>query len=146
MIDLIGRVALQTRVRPVFRIPCGKQLKLLVECLAAKWYQDDACAFVFQRQDKPLDDGDTAVLAYGAEAWCDPSVIAPVLEPVAPELRALVANDVLGRDTGVDDGTFEEALNRQRRGIVLEGGHTHDTSRIVVDDHLHPPTEWPALK
>jgi len=57
MIDLIGCVALQTRVRPVIRIPFGKQRKLLAEGLATKWYQDNACTFVLKRQDESLDQG-----------------------------------------------------------------------------------------
>jgi hypothetical protein len=65
-----------------------------VEGLAAKWYQDKAITFNFERQDESFDNGDTAVLANGAEAWCDPSAITPVFEHVAPELLSLVANDV----------------------------------------------------
>lgn len=146
MIDLIGCVALKTRMRPVFSIPVGKQARLLAEGLATKWYQDNACTFILERQDESLNQGNATVLANGAEAWCDPLAITPILEPVAPELRPLVANDVLGRGTGVVDGAFEEALNRQRRGIVLEDGNAHDTSGIVVDDHRHPPAERPALR
>jgi hypothetical protein len=112
MIDLIGRAAMQARVRPVFSIPVGKQPKLLSEGLAAKWYEDDACAFILERQDEPLDDGDTAVLANCTEAWCDASAITPGLEQIAPELLALVADDVFKRGSGVIDDAFEEALSR----------------------------------
>ena len=53
-------------------------------------------AFVLQGPDEPLDDGDAAVVADGAESRPDLATFAPSLEPLAPELRSLVANDVLG--------------------------------------------------
>ena len=146
MIDLIGCAAIQTRMRPVFSIPVGKQRKLLAEGLAAKWHEDNACTFILKRQDESLDQGNATVLADGAKAWSDSSAITPILEQVAPELLSLVANDVLGRDTAVIDSAFEKALNRQRRGVVLEDGHAHSPSRIVVDDHRYPPAERPALR
>ena len=79
------------------------------------------------------------MLANGTETWCDPETITPILEQVAPELLALVADDVFGRGIGVIDGAFEEALNRSGRGVVSEDCKAHDTSGIVVDDHRHPP-------
>ena len=52
------------------------------------------------------------MLTNGAEAWRDPLAITPVLERIAPELLALVADDVFWRRPGVDDGAFEEGLYR----------------------------------
>ena len=146
MIDLIGLGAMQARVRPVFRIPVGEQPKRLAAGFATKRYRDDACAFILERQDEPLDQVNATVLANVAEAWGDPLATTPVLEQVAPKLLSLVADNVFGRGTGVIDNAFEEALNRQRRGIFLEDGNAHDASGIVVDDHRHPPEEWPALR
>ena len=37
-------------------------------------------AAVLERQDESFNDRDTAVLANGAEAGCDPVVITPILE------------------------------------------------------------------
>ncbi len=48
------------------------------------------------------------MLADGAEAGCDPLAIAPILEHAAPELLALVADDVFRGDTGGVNGAFEE--------------------------------------
>jgi hypothetical protein len=36
-------------------------------------------------------------------------------------------------------------LNRSGCRRVLECGNTHDTSRIMIDDHRHPPAKRPAL-
>ena len=64
------------------------------------------------------------MLPNGTEAWRDPNVITPGLERVAPELLALVADDVFGRATCVIDGALEEALNRHGCGIVPESAGT----------------------
>jgi hypothetical protein len=47
-----------------------------------------------------------------AEAWRDPLATTPILERTAPELLAFVADNVFWHGTGVDDGAFEEGLNR----------------------------------
>ena len=51
------------------------------------------------------------MLADGAEAGRDPLAITPGLERIAPELRALVGDNVFWRGTFVDNGAFEEGLN-----------------------------------
>ena len=83
-----------------------------MERVRAKWHENDARTFILETQDESFNERDTPVLANGAEAGCDPLAIAPVLERVAPELLAFVAHNVFWRRAGVDDGTFEEGLNR----------------------------------
>ena len=58
------------------------------------------------------------MLANGTEAECDPVVITPILEYAAPELLALVADNVSWRSTCVENGAFEEGLNQYRGGIM----------------------------
>ncbi len=111
MIDLIRRLATQRRVRSIFVEPVGIPHKLPAERVAAKWHEDDPRAFVLEAQNEPLHQGNAAVLTNGAEAWRDPLAIKPVLERIAPELPALVTDDVFWRRPGVDDGAFEEGLN-----------------------------------
>ncbi len=77
-----------------------------------KWHQNDACAFVLERQDESLDERNASVLANGAKAGCDPLVVTPILEQVAPELRALVADDIFRIGTRFVHGAFEKVLNR----------------------------------
>jgi hypothetical protein len=84
-------------------------------------------------------------LANGTEAGCDPVVITPILEHAAPELFALVADDVFRGGLGGVNGVFEEERNRYGCGIVPENFNVHHSSRVVVDDHRHPPAKWPAL-
>jgi len=85
------------------------------------------------------------VLANGAEAGRDPRAITPGLKRIAPELLALVADNVFWRGTCVDNGAFEEGLNRYRRGIISEYRKTHSASGVLINDHRHPPAKWPAL-
>ena len=93
-------------------VPVRKTRQLLLERIRTKWHQNDAHAFVLHRQDKSLDERNTPVLANGAKAGCDPLVVTPILEEVAPELRALVGDGVFRVSTGAIHGTFEKALNR----------------------------------
>jgi hypothetical protein len=77
-----------------------------VERVRAKWYENDPRTFVLQTQVESLNERDTAVLANCAKTGLDIIAITPILEPAAPELLALVANDVLRGGTGGLDGTF----------------------------------------
>jgi len=68
--------------------------QLLVESLLAKWDNNNACTFLLEAQDESFNERNTPVLADGAKAGCDPVTITPILEHVAPELLALVKDDV----------------------------------------------------
>ena len=86
--------------------------KLPAERCTAKWHEDDPRALIFEAEHESLHQSNAAVLANGAEAGCDPLAFTPVLERVTPELLAFVADNVFWRGTGIDDGTFEEGLNK----------------------------------
>jgi hypothetical protein len=126
-------------------IPSRKTRYLMVERVRAQWHQNDAHAFVLESQNESFDECNTPVLANGAEAGCDSLAITPILEHAAPELLALVADDVFRGGTGGMNGAFDEARNRYGCGIVLEGCNALHASRVVVDDHRRPPAKWPAL-
>jgi len=128
------RLAIQRRVRSILVEPEGIAAKLPAERLAAKWHDDDPRAFVFEAQNEPFHQGDAAVLTNGAEAGSDPLAITPVLERVAPELRAFVADNIFWRCACVDNGVFEEGLDTQRCGIVFEYRKAHHASGVVVND------------
>ena len=88
-------------------VPVHKIRQLLVESLLAKWYDNNACTFLLETQDESLNNRDTPVLADGAEARCDPAAITPILKHVAPELLALVTDDVFRGGTCLYS-TFEK--------------------------------------
>ena len=81
-----------------------------MESLLAKWDDNNACTPLLEDQDESFNERNTPVLADGAEAGCDPVTITPILEHVAPELLALVTDDVFRSSTFLYS-TFEEALN-----------------------------------
>ena len=83
-----------------------------MERISTKWYQNDAHAFVLERQDESLDEGNAPVLAHGTKAGCDALSITPIFENVAPELPALVGEGIFRVSTGAIHGTFEKTLNR----------------------------------
>jgi len=109
-----------------------------VERVRAKWHQNDARTFDLETQDESFNERDTSVLANGAEAGFDSLAITPILEHAAPELLALVTDDIFRGGTGGMNGAFEEARNRYGCGIVPEGFNAHHASRVVVDDHRYP--------
>jgi len=125
--------------------PDFKEPKLPMERLPAKWHEADPRALVLAAQDEPFNERDTPMLADGAEAGCDPLAIAPVLEHAAPELLALVGDDIFRSGTGAMNGAFEEARNRYGCGIFPEGFHAYHTSRVLLDDRRYPPAKRPAL-
>ncbi len=86
-------------VRATLIVPVRETSELLAERVRTKWRQNDAHAFVLERQDESLDERNAAVLANGPEAGCDPLVITPVLERITPELRAFVADYVFRSGT-----------------------------------------------
>ena len=139
------RLAIERRVRSLLIEPFCKKRKFPVERLTAKWHEDPARAFVLETQDESFNECDTSVLANSTEAGCDPFAITPVLEHAAPELLALVADDVFRGGTGGVNGTFAEVRNRYGCGIIPKGFNAHHASRVVVDDHRYPPTKRPAL-
>jgi len=77
MIDLMWRLASQCRVRSILVEPVGIPTKLPAERFAAKWHEDDPCAFVFEAQNETLHQGNAAMLTNGAEARCDPLTTTP---------------------------------------------------------------------
>ncbi len=106
------RLAMKRGVRATLIVPVCKIRELPVERGRTKWHQNDAYAFVLERQDESLNEHDTSVLANGAKAGCDPVVVTPIFEQVAPELLALVGDDVFRIGTCFVHGPFKETLNR----------------------------------
>ena len=111
MIDLMRCLAIERRVRATTIVPTCIKRHLPEERVHEKWHENDPRTFVLQTQDESLYQRDTPVLPNGAEPRCDPLVIAPILEHTAPELLALVADNVFWRRTRVDDSAFKEGLN-----------------------------------
>jgi len=111
MIDLMGCLAIQRRVRSILVEPVTVPPELPTERLAAKWYDDDSRTFVLEAQNESFNERDTPVLANGTEAGFDPIAVTPILEHATPELLALVADDVFRGGTGGLDRSFEEVRN-----------------------------------
>ena len=93
-------------------VPTHKRRELRAESFRAKWHEDDPRTFILQTQHEPLHQGSAPVLANGAEARCDPLAITPILEHGAPELLALIADDVFRGGAGGVNGAIEEVRNR----------------------------------
>ena len=105
-------LAIERRVRATTIVPRCIKRQLLEERVHEKWHENDPRTFVLQTQDESFYQRDTPVLTNGAEAGFDPIAVTPILEHAAPELLALVADNVFWRGTAVVNGTIEEGLNR----------------------------------
>ena len=108
VIDLMRCLTIQRRVRSVLNEPVGITHRLPAKRFSAKWHKGDPRAFVLEAQNGPLYQGNAAVLTNGAEAWRDALAITPVLEDIAPELLAFVADNIFRRRADVDDSFVEE--------------------------------------
>ena len=97
-------------MRAILIVPVYKIRQLLVESLLAKWDDNNACTPLLEAQDESFNELNTPVLADGAEARCDPAAITPILKHVAPELLALVTDDVFRGGTCLYS-TCEKVLN-----------------------------------
>ena len=99
-------------MRATLIVPVHKRRQLLVENLSAKWHENYACTSVLVTQDESLNECNTPMLANSAKAGRDPLTITPILKHVAPELLALVADDVFWFDSCTIDSSFKEMMNR----------------------------------
>jgi hypothetical protein len=98
-------------VRATLIVPVRETRELLAERVRTKWHQNDSHAFVLDRQDESFNERNTPVLANGAKAGCDPLAVTPIREHRAPELLALVADDIFRVSTCAIHGTFEKVVN-----------------------------------
>ena len=106
-----------------------------MESLLAKWGDNNACTPLLEAQDESFNERNTPVLADGAEAGCDPVAITPILEHAAPELLALVADDVFRGGTGGVNGTFEEVRHRYGWGRLAVGPQNAVTGQVIACRH-----------
>ncbi len=88
-------------MRPVLVVPVEAAKQLSPHVAAAQRDDDSTRALVLERSDEAFGNRDAAVLADGAKPRLDACALAPGLEALTPELRALVADDVLGLRLGV---------------------------------------------
>lgn len=100
-VDLVGRAALQARMRTLGVVPSDVVVELAPEgALRQRHNRQQACALGLQRLDEALDDGEAAVLADGAEALGDAVAAAPRRELAGDELRPVkCATDLSSRKT-----------------------------------------------
>ena len=145
-VGFIRRSAAQGRVRPMLVEPGDPLIGVSAERTLPQRHDDPPEALVFESADEPLDDRDAAVLADGTETRADLASLAPSLEPFAPELRALVADDVLGRSPGLANGLGKEGDDLLTVRRLAEDGDTHDAPGEVVHNDGQPPAEGPALR
>jgi len=99
-VHLVGCAGTDPRVRSLGVVPGDVLVELATECGARHGHDgQEPRALVFQRTDEPLDHGEAAVLADGAESLLDAATAAPRVEVLRRELRAVVRDEVAGAFT-----------------------------------------------
>ena len=126
VVDFVGRSTVEELVRPMLVVPVEMTDQFSPHVFSSQWNGDSACALVFERADETFDNSDAAVFANGSKTRLDAFTLAPSLECVAPELRAFVADDVLG--LGLGPQAAEEGANLDGRGLLLEYHGAHCSS------------------
>ena len=147
VVDLVGRSSAQGHVGTMLVVPLEVVRQLTAECRPGVGHRDSTRGFVFQAENKPLDHGDAAVLADGAEARRNAMAFpAALVEARAGELRPLVGDEVFR--LGLDDShePAEERSHGDGIRLLAEDRVAHGAAGEVVDDDGDPPAERPALR
>jgi len=133
-------------VRPSRVVPDHVQTKLTTHRSERRRNKKASRAFLFHRPDEPFDDRDARRFADPTVSRSDVPTLAPSLETTAPELRALVRDDIAGMLAVCASGSVEEALHLDRRGALLKDRESHADPGKLIDRHRNPPAERPALR
>jgi len=94
-VGFVGRPAIQPSVWPIAVVPGDEQRDFFAKGVSAAGDHDPSCALVLQRENKPFDDGDTAVLTDGAEPLVDSLATTPRSKCSRDELPAVIGDHVL---------------------------------------------------
>jgi hypothetical protein len=108
--------------------------------------KNETRALALRRPDEPFDDRDARRFADPTVSRPDVPTLAPPLETTAPELLALVRDDIAGMLAVCASGSVEEALHLDRRGALRKDCEPHADSGKLIDRHGDPPAERPALR
>jgi len=117
VVHFVGRSADEKLVRPMLIVPVEMEGQFSPHVAASQWDDDSGCALILERADESLDHSDATILSNGAKSRLDAFAFAPSFETVTPELRALVADDVLGFALGVQAAEEGANLDGRDRGV-----------------------------
>ena len=123
VVHFVGRSSADELVRSMLVVPVEMTDQFSSHVFSSQWNDDSACALVFERADETFDNSDAAMFANGSKTRLDALTLAPSLECVASELRALVADDVLW--FGLCPQAAEEGANLDGSGLLLEYSGPH---------------------
>ena len=133
-VDLVGRPPGEGGVRPVLVVPIAHECQFTAHRSVSNRDEGEAGQEPLDREDQSFDDGDTAMLTDRSEPWPDSAASTPAAKAVAPELGALVADEMLGRDCGGAYGLSEKRPNLLRSRLLAVDGKAHEAARVMIDD------------
>jgi len=107
-------------------VPARSRVDVFAHLPEVQRNQQASEALILERPDESLDYGDAAVLTHGAESRLDLAASAPTLERLAPELRSLVADEVLGLGLVVADRLGKKGADLVTVRLLREDGDAHD--------------------
>ena len=146
IIDFVGRLAAEPRVRACFIIPFRDSREFAEKRFASIRHEQQACKQALDRQNGSLDYGDRTTFPDRSVTWSlDALAFAPFAESVAVELLAAVAGNVSRGFLGFGNRSSQESSHGLGSRLILERSDAHNPSGKMVDDNSNPPGKRPLL-
>ena len=147
VVDLIGSGTPEPGVGPAAVEPGEVERQLVDEGGETVRDRDQTPrALDLDGSDAPLDYGQAAVLANGAESMADAPAATPALETLRRELSALVGDEVLWLIAILPGNSFQESANCCGARFATIDREPHHAPREVIDGHGEPPAKRPDLR
>ena len=110
----------------VLIVPKDKELQVFNKGLSVRRHQRKRYVVLFERKDKPLNNGDAAMLSDRSESRADFVMPAPFLEIVIPELRTFIANNIFWIPADPGNTLSQEMAYLQGRRSLFPDGDAHN--------------------
>jgi len=124
----MGRFASKGTVWTVLIVPADKELQLFEQNLVFQRYQHGSRIVLFERQDKPLDDCNAAMLTNCSESRLDILMSAPPLETIVPKLRAFVTDYIFWTPADPGNASPKEMTHLEGRRSLFPDRDAHDSA------------------
>jgi len=145
MVDLVGRPAVQSRVRSRLVVPIDDALDLAFELRLVLWHYDQTQEF-FHCAMETFNNRNTTVPPYGSKSRQDVLGIAPnSFKVLAFEFGPLVNNQVLGTHSFGNHNAIQGGRYFLRGRSALEHRESHGSSGEMIDHIEHPPAHGPSF-
>ncbi len=118
VVNLVGSLRLQGRVRPVTVVPIGEEEKFVSKRTPVDSYEDLSSAFILQCEVETFDNSDAVDIAQRTETMFDSFSFAPGFETGVDKLTALVCDDTGRHSVDSPDRSSQERADCEGSGAT----------------------------